>query len=77
MKPVRTDTTNCVLKSPTPDVQDLPVTRFDIDGCPVVESCFELSDEDIEMILKTRKIYFSIYGTTHPPIYIGVESIGG
>jgi hypothetical protein len=79
MKPVRTDKTNCILKGPEgSNVMDLPITRYTIPGgTPAVESCWKLSKRDLDMINKTGKLYFSIYGLTHPPIYIGVDSISG
>lgn len=78
MIPVRTDTTNCILKGPTEDVQDLPVTRFTVNGTiPAVESCWALTPEELKQVIKSGNIYFSVYGNTHPPIYIGTESIAG
>jgi len=69
MIPVKTETTNCILKGTAPDVMDLPVTRFQFDnGVPAVQSCWELSPGELEVIRKTGKMYFSIYGNTHPPI---------
>jgi hypothetical protein len=73
MNPIRTSTTNCILKG-TGDVQDLPVTRLTYpDGIIAVESCWELSKEEIEKINKTGKLYFLCLGATHPPICPKVE----
>ena len=78
MIPVKTATVNCILKGPTPDVMDLPVTRFKLsNGAPVIESCWQLSEEEIKTIIETGKIYFNIYGSTHPPILLSTESIVG
>ncbi len=75
MIPVRTEMTNCVLKGTTPDVIDLPVTRFDYsDGVPAVESCWRFSDEELQEVIRTGKIYFAIWGTTHPPICLSTTS---
>lgn len=75
MKPIKTSTTNCILKGTSPDVLDLPVTRFNIGDTPAVESCWELSKEELERIMTTGKVYFSIYGNTHPPICLSVDPI--
>ena len=74
MKPIETSTTNCILKGPSPDVMDLPVTRINFeDGISVVESCWQLSEEELKEIIQSGKIYFSVWGTTHPPICLRVE----
>jgi hypothetical protein len=69
MIPVKTETTNCILKGTSPDVMDLPVTRYHTDdGIPAVQSCWQLSDDELQEVIKTGVIHFSIYGNTHPPI---------
>jgi hypothetical protein len=74
MKPIKTSTTNCILKGTTPDVMDLPVSRFDIGkGITAVQSCWQLDEKELEKINKTGKVYFSSYGETHPPICLSVE----
>lgn len=75
MKPITTSTTNCILKGTSPDVLDLPVTRFTIGDTPAVESCWKLSKEELDKIMTTGKVYFSIYGNTHPPICLSVDPI--
>lgn len=38
-------------------------------------SCWEFSDEEIQEIIKTKRVYISLWsGRTQPPIYIGSES---
>jgi hypothetical protein len=74
LEAVRTSTTNCILKGCSEDVFDLPVTRLEYpDGTKAVESCWELSIEEIDEIARTGKIYFLCLGTTHPPIMLKVE----
>lgn len=74
MKPIITNTTNCILKGTSEDVQDLPVTRLEYrDGTHAVESCWELSKEEISQVVKTGKLYFLCLGNTHPPILPKVE----
>lgn len=69
MKPIRTNTTNCILKGNSDNVDDLPVTRFKYaDDTPAVESCWQLSKEEIKQVVKTGKLYFLCLGNTHPPI---------
>lgn len=76
MKPIRTDTTNCILKGNSDNVDDLPVARFEFeDGVQAVESCWELSKEEIEQIVKTGKVYFLALGVTHPPILLSTEQL--
>jgi len=73
MNAVRTNTTNCILKG-TGDVQDLPVTRLEYqDKTIAVESCWELTKEEIKKINKTGKVYFLCLSYTHPPICLKVE----
>lgn len=39
-------------------------------------SCWELSDEEIEEIVRTRRVFISILsGRTQPPVFIGSESV--
>ncbi len=69
MKPVKTETTNCIMRGNAPDVMDLPVTKYVTDdGIPAMQSCFELSKEEMQEVIRTGRIYFSLYGNTHPPI---------
>jgi len=76
VKPIKTSTTNHILMSSIPEVDDLPVTRFKLEnGTPAVQSCWKLSQEEIEEVAKNGKIYFSIYGNTHPPICLSTEPI--
>ena len=78
MIPIKTETTNCIMKGPSPDVMDLPVTRYNYsDNISGVESCWQLSEEEILKVVETGKIYFNIWGSTHPPILLSTESILG
>lgn len=77
MKPIIDKNTNSVLKAPkgNDDVSDLPITRIEYpDGLKAVESCWELSEEELKTIMDTKKIYFVCMGITHPPILLSVES---
>jgi hypothetical protein len=55
---------------------DLPVTRFNYKGeIHGVESCWQLTDEEIQEIVNSGKIYFAVWGNTHPPICLSTSSI--
>ncbi|MBN7576012.1 hypothetical protein C1H57_12505 [Clostridium sp. 2-1] len=77
MKPVKTENTNSILRAPegSDNVIDLPITRLKYnDGQNAVESCWELSEEELKKVLETKKIYFVCMGVTHPPILVSAES---
>ena len=77
MKPVKTKHTNSILGAPkgNENVIDLPITRLKYeDGSNAIESCWELSKEELEIVNQTGKIYFVCMGVTHPPILLSVES---
>lgn len=45
---------------------------FNNGACSV--SCWELSDEDIAEVIRTRRLFASVwYGPTQPPMAIGTE----
>lgn len=74
MKPVKTENSNSILKG-YGDVADLPIARLEYeDGSHAVESCWELSKEELEKVMKTCKVYFVCMGVTHPPILLSTES---
>lgn len=76
MKPILTDTSNLVLKGPKgSDVMDLPVTLITYgDGQKGVESCWQLSPEELEEVKRTGNIYFICMAPTHPPICLSPYS---
>lgn len=74
MKPVKTENSNAVLKG-YGNVADLPITRLVYeDESHAVESCWELSKEELEKIKETGKVYFVCIGDTHPPILLSTKS---
>lgn len=82
MVPVITNTTNVILVAPEGQegsVGKLPSTRYVLhtpDGdMPSICSCWELSDEEIEKLKETKRIYFHTYGETHPPIMLTVDKL--
>lgn len=77
MKPVKTKNTNSVLRAPngSNNVDDLPITKLKYeDGSNAVESCWELSEEELKKIIETKKVYFVCMGVTHPPILLSIKS---
>lgn len=77
MKPVKTKNANSVLRAPndSDNVDDLPITRVQYeDGTHAVESCWEMSEEELEIIKKTGKVFFLAIGATHPPILLSAKS---
>ena len=74
MKPVKTETCNAVYT--LEGCQDLPVTKY-INGDNDergVESCWELTPEEIKQIQETGKVYLYIQGDTVPPVLLSTES---
>ena len=66
MKTIETETTNCVYTFE--GCQDLPATNFLSNVGEGVEVCFEVSDEELEKIKKTKRVYLDILGRSVPPI---------
>ncbi len=48
---------------------DLPVFK----QMPQIISCFELTDEEIEKLKHTNKIWVSVHAVDMPPIWLGVD----
>lgn len=75
MKPVQTETCNSIytLKG----CNDLPVTRYtnSTNGEEGVESCWELSPDEIKQVQETGKVYLYIQGSAVPPILLTTESM--
>lgn len=63
MKPIKYEYCNDVLKAP-----------IGKDGVTGVESCWQLSDEELEEIKLTKRIYFIAIAETHPPILLTSKS---
>lgn len=54
---------------------DLPATLTkNSSGQDEVETCWELTDQEVEQIMKDKKIYLYIMGTAVPPLYMTTES---
>lgn len=73
MKAVKTENTNTTFVAE--GCFDLPGTKYNYeDGTPVIETCWELSEDDIKEITKTGCIYVCILGETVPPMRVDVHS---
>ena len=75
MKPVKTETTNAVYT--LEGCNDLPVTKYiNVDNKEEgVESVWELTQEELEQVQKTGKIYLYIQGQIVPPVLLTTESM--
>lgn len=75
MKPISTDTTNAVYT--LEGCNDLPVTKYmNVDNHEEgVESCWELTPDEIKQVQKTGKIYLYIQGNVVPPVLLTTESM--
>ncbi len=72
--PVKFDGFNIELKAPQGmdnlSCSSLPIYRNGI-NCV---SCWELTEEELQEVLKTKRIFISLWsGKTQPPIYVGNE----
>jgi hypothetical protein len=68
---------NAVLGAPTAEdeaagtVYALHIHRYrDLDNNPQVMSKWELTPEELEEVRRTGVVWFSCWGTTHPPMWI-------
>lgn len=74
MKPIKRKTTNTIFKRP--DCFDLPGTKYKYeDETPAIETCWQLSKEELEKVKKTGKIYIQQEGETLPPMAVSASSV--
>lgn len=73
MKPVHTETVNTIFTAE--GCFDLPATVMQSPGdAQVVETCWELSPEELAVVQQTGKVYLSIVGG-QPPVCLSVVSL--
>lgn len=74
MKPIKTETTNAIYT--LEGCNDLPVTKYTNDANleTGVESCWELTPEEIKKVQETGKIFLYIQGEHIPPVLLTTES---
>lgn len=75
MKAVRADYSNITYTGE--GCFDLPATILGNPqtGGEDVETIWELSDEELEQVIKNRRVYLYIMGTRVPPVLITTESM--
>ena len=75
MKPVVVPKTNVVFTAE--GCFDLPAVRAtDANtGADEIETCWELSDDELEQIVKNKRVYLYVRGRSIPPVLLTVESI--
>lgn len=63
MNPVDFPQSNVTFAKDQPEYRPLPAHRTD---AGIVTSCWELSDEELAEITKTKRIWFSVYTFNQP-----------
>ena len=73
MKPVNFPEHNKVFTKPEgwfdEECQPLPVFQND----EQIISCWEVTNEDIEKMKKTKRIWLSIHGNAQPPVWVSAD----
>lgn len=73
MKPVKFNGVNLTYKKPDnmtdKECGSLPVNQKD----GVIVSCWELSEEDIENLIRTKIIWLGVHTNVQPPVYLTVH----
>ena len=73
MTPIKTDYSNVTYTAD--DCFDLPATIASRqDGSLEVETVWELTEEELEQIIKDRRVYLYIMGRQMPPVFLSVKS---
>ncbi len=81
MRPTQHPSNNDLLRAP-PGVdidscRPLAITRVLYDGdFPAVVSYWQPSPEELALLNAGKPVYMSCWGTTHPPVAIGVDGDG-
>ncbi len=77
MTPVKFSGYTGVLQAPEsmPDVMPLPFFRGeDTEGVPVVISCWELTESELQEVIKTKRVWLSVVGRSAPPVRVSAET---
>lgn len=53
----------------------LPVRDTAVDGIPCMQSMWKPDPDELAHIARGGHVVLTIYGTTHPPVWVGVESV--
>ena len=73
MKPIRTKNTNAFFGSE--GFEKLPAQRYadeNLDGETCIQTVWELTDEELEVVKLNKRIYVSLYGENPQPISLDV-----
>jgi len=75
MIPVKMPYANAVLQKE--GYEDLPATQFHFadDGDPGIETVWELTPEELEIVKQTGKIYVYTVGQGVPPMFLSASGI--
>lgn len=74
MKPVRTSTVNRTYTAKGSEALPATAVQFS-DGKIATEACFELTDEEIQDITSSKKIYITFTGDRVIPFMLNTKSI--
>lgn len=73
MTPIRTDYSNATYTAE--GCFDLPATIANRqDGSQEIESVWELTDKELEQIIKDRRVYLYIMDRQMPPVFLSTQS---
>jgi hypothetical protein len=74
MKPVDFAEANCRLRAPEgmDNCVDLPFCKEEHEGLLIATSCWELSEEEVESIIKSKRVIVQVTGNSFPPMRLFV-----
>lgn len=79
MKGIEFKDQNCIFGKPSTMTDEqcnpLPTKKTTNGDFPCVESVWELTEEEIAIVLKSRRIRLGIIGNGIPPVYLQVEPL--
>ena len=74
MKPIRTKTTNRTFTGK--GSEPLPATAIQfVDGKVATEACFELTDDEVNDVIKNKKIFITFPGEKITPFMLHTKTI--
>lgn len=81
MIPVKFKDQNIIFQKPSNMPEDapcgdLPAKRTKNGNYAATEAVFELSDDEIALVIKSKRIRFGAFGHSLPPLYLVVEEEG-
>lgn len=70
LKAITMDGSNVIFK--LDGCHDLPAKMYEDDGFPIIETGWELTDEQIERLIETKQISIAVIGKKIQPISVQV-----